>query len=595
MNKRQQKTQICNRLQRSGKSFLSVMLSLIMIFSGMYTGVPEMMVTAYANSTGGVYTEYIPIGYKENGNYVTPEETYEKLVTFNGMQWYIIEDNSTSFNSGTVTLLAAGYIGFSVFGNTTEYAGSTVKGFLTDYYSDHFSGVDSAILNHDGLGKLYLLSTEEAKTIANQFAVMCSNYDPSLPYEEREKTEGWWLRTPSGQTEMVAVGNNMSGVISESGDWIGKELCVRPALELNLEEVTFLPETMTFVLNSQVSHIHYYSYAANDNTITATCLRNGCTLPDQKATLTITANGGTYDEATAFGATVSDLNHIKGDAVIKYYHCNADGTRGTALEPVTTAPTDAGKYWAEITVGTATAHISYTIAKADPNVTAPRAEATYGQKLSDITLSNPEGNIEGSWTFVDPLSTSVGDAGEHTFKANFIPANTNYNELANVDVTITVNEANQSVTAPQAEATYGQTLGDITLVNPQNNIEGNWTWVDSSTSVGNVGEHKFKATFTPADTNYSVVSNVDITVIVNQADPNVTAPQMVSLKLTQIEGFNPPKSFVDSTNTEWTLAKAATNSTVGIPDPKTVQIVDCWNHKFPREGLSQDVYVYAVE
>ena len=77
--------------------------------------------------------------------------------------------------------------------------------------------------------------------------------------------------------------------------------------------------------------------------------------------------------------------------------------------------------------------------------------------------------------------------------------------------------------------------------------------------------------------------------------PNVAAPQMVSLKLTQIEGFNPPKSFVDSTNTEWTLAKAATNSTVGIPDPKTVQIVDCWNHKFPREGLSQDVYVYAVE
>lgn len=77
--------------------------------------------------------------------------------------------------------------------------------------------------------------------------------------------------------------------------------------------------------------------------------------------------------------------------------------------------------------------------------------------------------------------------------------------------------------------------------------------------------------------------------------PNATLPQTASLHLTQIEGFEPVQKFTDSTNTQWTLAKAATNSTVGIPDPKSVQIVDFWNHKFPREGLSQDVYVYVVE
>lgn len=77
--------------------------------------------------------------------------------------------------------------------------------------------------------------------------------------------------------------------------------------------------------------------------------------------------------------------------------------------------------------------------------------------------------------------------------------------------------------------------------------------------------------------------------------PGSAVAPTACLHLTQIEGFEPPRAFVDSTNTEWTLAKAATNSTVGIPDPKGVQIIDCWNHKFPRDGLSQDVYIYVIE
>lgn len=77
--------------------------------------------------------------------------------------------------------------------------------------------------------------------------------------------------------------------------------------------------------------------------------------------------------------------------------------------------------------------------------------------------------------------------------------------------------------------------------------------------------------------------------------PNPTSPypQTVSLRLTQIDGFPPVEKFVDSTNTTWTLAKAASNSTVGIPDPKALQIVDFWNHKFPN--VNQDIYIYVVE
>ena len=71
--------------------------------------------------------------------------------------------------------------------------------------------------------------------------------------------------------------------------------------------------------------------------------------------------------------------------------------------------------------------------------------------------------------------------------------------------------------------------------------------------------------------------------------------QVNMLNLTQIEGFQPVQKFTDETNTTWTLVKAFSDSTVDVPDPKSMQIVDYWDHKFV--GLKNDapLYVYVVE
>ena len=74
-----------------------------------------------------------------------------------------------------------------------------------------------------------------------------------------------------------------------------------------------------------------------------------------------------------------------------------------------------------------------------------------------------------------------------------------------------------------------------------------------------------------------------------QNDPLIRNPL-----LNQIEGFEPVKEFTDSANVKWSLAKAASDSTRDVPDPKTVQITNCWNHEFPKK-LSPKIYVYAVE
>ena len=73
-----------------------------------------------------------------------------------------------------------------------------------------------------------------------------------------------------------------------------------------------------------------------------------------------------------------------------------------------------------------------------------------------------------------------------------------------------------------------------------------------------------------------------------------TPPLMQTLMLNQLEGWEPVQDFTDSTGVHWTLAKAATDSTRDIPDPKSVQFMAAWNHEFPAK-LSQKIYVYAVE
>lgn len=66
-----------------------------------------------------------------------------------------------------------------------------------------------------------------------------------------------------------------------------------------------------------------------------------------------------------------------------------------------------------------------------------------------------------------------------------------------------------------------------------------------------------------------------------------------TLGLSQIQGFVPIKDFTDANNTKWQLVKSSDDSTVDVPDPKSLQITDYWNHEFPN--IKSKIYVYVVE
>lgn len=90
------------------------------------------------------------------------------------------------------------------------------------------------------------------------------------------------------------------------------------------------------------------------------------------------------------------------------------------------------------------------------------------------------------------------------------------NYTGSVAMTFTIEQATPTYTAPTGlTAIYGQTLADVELP------EG-WEWQDDlTTEVGYVGERTFKATYTPTDTNYKAVTDIEVTITVVQ-DPDTT-------------------------------------------------------------------------
>ena len=200
------------------------------------------------------------------------------------------------------------------------------------------------------------------------------------------------------------------------------------------------------------------------------------------------------------------------------------GTVGSHTFKADFTPTDTTNYNSKSNI-----NVTVTVGKADPTATAPTATATYGQTLADVTLTNPTGNTAGTWAWADATTTSVGDVGSHTFKANFTPTDTtNYNSKSNVDVTVTVGKADNpatvtgtaSVTAGGNTAdladnvTMNGATGDVSYVisGEANGCSLNCSVLTSGSTAGTVTVNVTVAT----DANYNALAATPITVTINE-------------------------------------------------------------------------------
>lgn len=172
----------------------------------------------------------------------------------------------------------------------------------------------------------------------------------------------------------------------------------------------------------------------------------------------------------------------------------------------------------------------FVINKATPTVNAPTGvTAIYGQTLSQITLTNPEGNTPGVWTWKDGTA-SVGNAGAQTHYATFTPSDTtNYQTLTNIAVDVSVSKADLTVTPPAAlNPTYtGEALalisaGSTNAGTMEYSLDGTNYSTDLPTAT-NATTYTVYYRVNGTD-NYNGAAAASIPASIAKATPVVTAP-----------------------------------------------------------------------
>ncbi|WP_282015609.1 alpha-amylase family glycosyl hydrolase [Marinifilum flexuosum] len=222
--------------------------------------------------------------------------------------------------------------------------------------------------------------------------------------------------------------------------------------------------------------------------------------------------GQALSESTLTGGTANV------DGSFAFAHPSATPNAGTQTVEVIFTPTDNSNY------NTVSGNINITVDKADVTVSAwPTAGAiTYGQALSESTLTGGTANVDGSFAFANPSATP--NAGTQTVEVIFTPTdNSNYNTVSG-NINITVDKADVTVSAwPTAGAiTYGQALSESTLTGGTANVDGSFAFANPS-ATPNAGTQSVEIIFTPTDnSNYNTVSG-NININVDKADATVSA------------------------------------------------------------------------
>ena len=122
----------------------------------------------------------------------------------------------------------------------------------------------------------------------------------------------------------------------------------------------------------------------------------------------------------------------------------------------------------------------YEILQADPEVTFPAAEVTYGDSLKKATLSGQSG--EGVFRFADDTTmlTVAEDQSEH--EIIFTPANPNYKTVtANIPVTVKARKI--TISPKRTEKEYGQKISEFAWAITSGNLVGEDSLDDLNANV----------------------------------------------------------------------------------------------------------------
>ena len=431
----------------------------------------------------------------------TAQEQTIASVTVDGLFVTYNVSGNVETNAGDYTLTVTGTGNFT---GTANADWSIAKRELT---ADMFQVTGSYFYTGAGREATYTFSDDGGNLTAADFEVSYSN------------------NVNAGNSAVITftstAGGNYSGSVSlnftiskatynMSGISFGNATYTYDGGEKSLAISGTLPSgvTVTYTNNGHTN--------AGTYTVTASFTGNANYNDIADMTATLTINKATYDMS---GVLFNDAAYTY-DGSEKTLVITGTLPSGVTVSYTTNSLTNAGSL--EVTASF-TGNANYN-AIADMTATLTINKATYdmsGVSFEDAsyTYDGSEKTLAISGTLPSGVTVSytantLTNAGSLEVTASFAGDTVNYNAIADMTATLTIEKAVPAYTLPEGiTAITGQTLDEIELPD-------GWSWVEGSLTLNEAGEYTMQAIYTPDDTdNYDTVT-VEISVNVQQATDN---------------------------------------------------------------------------
>lgn len=201
-----------------------------------------------------------------------------------------------------------------------------------------------------------------------------------------------------------------------------------------------------------------------------------------------------------------------------YYYCEVTATRKD----------NSKKKSVRSSVATVTVTQKAVTVKANDQTVELNGKLETGTGQATLTGAVDGHTLDSVTLTFDPDSTANATTSGTIMPSNAVIKNSNTDVTSNYNITyaagtLTVSKADPNPETPTGLiATYGQKLSDVSL-------PSGWAWDEPNTSVGDVGENTFSATYTPIDTaNYNKKTE-NLTVTVSKADNPAQVTGIVSI------------------------------------------------------------------
>ena len=348
------------------------------------------------------------------------------------------------------------------------------------------------------------------------------------------------LKPQTGSTRLTVQRDLKDAIVTVNGEYFYTNSSIIPEVSVTWNGTQLTKDTDYTV-----------DYTNNTNAGTATVTVSGkgnytgtktgsfTIAPAQLNDATVNVNGTYTYTGQAQTPTADDVVVTLGGRTVpsdQYTISASDNMNAGQATATVTAKAD-GNY-------TGSASGKFTIALAslnDAKVEVSGGPFTYDGTSKDptVTVTLDSKTLSASTDYTLSYSNSNGGDGNLTNAGTVtVTATGKGNYTATATGTFTINKAQPNYTPPTGlTATYGDTLKDVPLTN-------GWAWKDLNTSVGNVGENTFPATYNKDSSgNYNQVQQ-NLTVKVSPASYKITltgqadSPTQITLNEAVVEPDN---------------------------------------------------------